>query len=208
MRNSRLRLLVTCLLLSAILLSFASCKKEESQTPQKPTMTKEQIIPIIIDAKIRNNDYILLSNSFVDYDKVFEDVVAARGQRIEEVYRTLTVECGKTINGYLAYRQNENADDKANKIIFGADYKVEYEIISTYDYVAEDIEVYNADITTKLKEMGLSVEKYFDPSKVTEVCEIEFTYTVEGMMNKKEDRGYVILCKYDGVWRYGEVAGV
>lgn len=208
MKNSKLRLLVACLLLGAMLLSFTSCKKEETPPPQEPTMTKEQLIPIIIDAKIKNNDYILLSNSFVDYDKVFEDVVATRGQKVEEVYRTLTVECGKTINGYLAYREFVNADDKANKIIFGADYKVEYEIISTYDYVAEDIEVYNTDITTKLKEMGLSVEKYFDPSKVTDVCEIEFNYTVEGMMNKKEDRGYVILCKYDGVWRYAEIAGV
>jgi hypothetical protein len=207
MKNSKLRLLVACLLLAATLLSFAACKKEEA-LPPVPTISREELIPIIIDAKIKNNDFILLSNSFIDYNQVFEDVTKASKKDPAEVYRTLTVECGKTISSYLDYREFKNADDKANKIVFGADYKVEYEIINTYEYVAEDIEVYKADIKEKLQNMGLSADKYFDPSKVTEICEIEFNYTVEGMMNKKEDRGFIILCKYDGVWRYAEVAGV
>ena len=209
MKSSKLRLIVALLMVGVILFSFASCKKDETpETPTRPALTQEELIPILIDAKIKSNDYVLLSNSFIDYNKVFEQVATARGQNIVEVYRTLAAECGTTINGYLEYRKIKCSDDTANKIVYGADYKVEYEIISTYNYEAEEIEMFKTETETKLQAMGLSLEEHFDSSKVTEVYEVEYTYTISGMMNSREDRGYVIICKYDGAWKYAEISGV
>lgn len=198
------RLAAVLALLITVSVILGGCNK--TAVVEEPQRTKEELANILIDAKLKGNNSTVLSHSIIDYNKLFEEVIAKRGENPSQVYKQLTLQNSQTVNNYIDYvKVLDIKVQDTYTAFYGTDYKVTYEITNGYDYTAEEIESFKVKTAEDIAEQGFSSADYFDPNKVSEVYEVEYTFEYTGIMHDRSDRGYIILCKYDGVWKYAMI---
>ena len=213
-KSRKLLAVISALLVISMAVGFSACKggKDSNETTSstepttEPSMTAQELANAIIPAVVKTDMATVMSYSFVDVDKAFEDKISDKGMDRTAVYKDLTKSLGTEINCYTDFlKKQAEIQEDALKIQFGEDYKITYEIIEDNVCTPEEKEEKILNILAKLEKGGFSSARYFDPSKAEEFREIDFDYTIEGSKNKQSSAKIITLCKYDGKWVYGDI---
>ncbi len=202
LRSRKLAAVLVLLIAASVILG--GCKKTD--TVENSQKSKEELAAVLIDAKLKGNNSAVLSYSLIDYNKLFEEVIAKRGENPSQVYKQLTLQNSQTVNNYIDYVKilDLKVQDTYNAF-YGTDYDVTYEITGSYTYTAEEVQDFKVKTAEDITELGFSSSDYFDPDKVSEVYEVEYTFEYSGIMHNRDGKDYIVLCKYDGVWKYAMI---
>lgn len=202
LRSGKLAAILALFLIVSV--ALGGCKKTD--TVEEPQKSKDKLAAVLIDAKLKGNNSTVLSYSVIDYNKLFEEIIAKRGENPSQVYKQLTLENSQTVNSYIDYvKVFDNNVQDTYTAFYGTGYTVTYEITNSYNYTAEEIQDFKTKTAEDIAEQGFSSSDYFDPNKVSEVYEVEYTFEYSGIMHDRSGRDYIVLCKYDGVWKYAMI---